>query len=92
MASKVHLLTVCYGCDAAVGEMAGDRRDSVVGVQEGCVFRCSEIQILLRGGQREIQRGPNLLLSAIADRWERGIWKITGSFGIHFNIVKVKVL
>ena len=58
---------------AAVGEMAGDRRDSVVGMQEGCVFRCAKIEILLRGGQREIHRGRNLLLSAIADRWERGI-------------------
>ena len=38
-ASKVHVLTVCYGCDVAVGQMAGNRRDSVVGVQEGCIFR-----------------------------------------------------
>ena len=54
--------------------MAGDRRDSVVGVQEGRVFQCAEIQVLLQGAQREIQRGRNLLLSAIADIWERGIW------------------
>ena len=62
-----------------VGEMAGDRRDSVVGVQEHFVFRCAEIQVLLRGGQREIQRGRNLLSSVIADRWERELWCVASN-------------
>ena len=56
--------------------MAGNRIDSVVGVQEGCIFRDAEIQISLTEViQRVRGRELLLLLSASAEWLGRGIWR-----------------
>ena len=71
----VHVLTVCYGCDAAVGEMAGDRRDSVVGTYAGGLRLpvCQDSNLAERRTARNPQRTESVVVRHCGPEGERGI-------------------
>ena len=70
----VHVLTVCYGCDAAVGEMAGDRRDSVVGTYAGGLHLpvCQDSNLAERRTARNPQRTESVVARHCGPMGERG--------------------